>query len=56
MKFENTKVYNFECALRGMRNPKNSWNLSDSYFNIIDDYDEGILDVANAWALWDKLD
>lgn len=49
MKFENTKVYNFEGALRGMRNPKNSWNLSDSYFNIVDDYDEGILDVTDAW-------
>ena len=35
MKFENIKVYNFENALRGMRNPKNSWNLSDSYFGLI---------------------
>lgn len=49
MKFENTRVYNFEGALRGMRNPKNSWHLSDSYFDIVDDYDEGILDVADAW-------
>ena len=30
MKFENTKVWGFEHALRGMRNPKNSWHLSDS--------------------------
>ena len=30
MKFENTSVFNFEGALRGMRNPKNSWNKSDS--------------------------
>ena len=29
MKFENIRVYNFENALRGMRNPKNSWHLSD---------------------------
>ena len=50
MKFENTSVFNFEGAFRGMRNPKNSWDKSDSYFNITDDYDEGILDVANAWA------
>lgn len=49
MKFEKTRVYNFENALRGMRNPKNSWAQSDSYFNLIDDYDEGILDVADAW-------
>jgi len=32
-----------------MRNPKNSWDKSDSYFDITDDYDEGILDVAIAW-------
>lgn len=30
MKFENTDVYGFEHALRGMRNPKESWALSDS--------------------------
>ena len=30
MKFENTQVWGFEHALRGMRNPKNSWHLSDS--------------------------
>ena len=30
MKFENTEVWGFEHALRGMRNPKNSWNKSDS--------------------------
>lgn len=35
MKFENTYVSNFEGAFRGMRNPKNSWNNSDSFFNII---------------------
>ena len=32
MKFENVRVYNFEGALRGMRNPKESWHLSDSQF------------------------
>jgi hypothetical protein len=30
VKFENTNVYNFENAFRGMRNPKNSWDKSDS--------------------------
>lgn len=30
IKFENTDVFNFEGALRGMRNPMNSWNKSDS--------------------------
>ena len=32
MKFENTEVWGFEHALRGMRNPKNSWSKSDSYY------------------------
>jgi len=36
MKFENTSVFNFEGAFRGMRNPKNSWDNSDSFFGIID--------------------
>lgn len=30
MKFENTDVWGFEHALRGMRNPKNSWKRNDS--------------------------
>lgn len=33
MKFENTQIFNFEGALRGMRNPKNSWEKSDSYYD-----------------------
>ena len=32
MKFENTQVFNFQGALRGMRNPKESWDKSDSLF------------------------
>lgn len=32
IKFENTKVFNFEGAIRGMRNPMNSWDKSDSGF------------------------
>ena len=31
MKFERTRVMNFEGAIIGMRNPKNSWDRSDSY-------------------------
>lgn len=30
MKFENTEVYNIENALRGMRNPLESWEKGDS--------------------------
>ena len=45
MKFENTEVWGFEHALRGMRNPKNSWDKSDSKFN--DYYDITRGDVAS---------
>ena len=30
IKVENTDVYGWEAAIRGMRNPKNSWELSDT--------------------------
>ena len=30
IKIENTEVYGFEAAIRGMRNPMNSWDKSDS--------------------------
>lgn len=32
MKFENTQIFNFAGAIRGMRNPMNSWDKSDSYY------------------------
>ena len=32
MKFEKTSVFNFEGAIRGMRNPKESWQKIDSYW------------------------
>ena len=32
MKFENTEVWGFEHAIRGMRNPLESWDKSDSIF------------------------
>ena len=34
MKFQNTETWGFEHAIKGMRNPKNSWNKSDSLFGI----------------------
>ena len=50
MKFENIKVYNFEGAFRGMRNPKNSWDKSDSCFGLFSCNDNALLDeVASAW-------
>ena len=37
IKFENTEVFNFEGAFRGMRNPLNSWDKSDSFYDIEED-------------------
>lgn len=34
IKLENTEVVGWEHAIRGMRNPKNSWDLSDSAFDV----------------------
>ena len=54
MKFENTAVMNFEGALRGMRNPMNSWAKSDSIFDIYCEHEgygsECIDVVADRWA------
>ena len=37
IKIEHTNVYGFEAAIRGMRNPWNSWEKSDSYWTYIED-------------------
>lgn len=36
IKFENTEVTGWEAAIRGMRNPMNSWEKSDSKFYNVD--------------------
>ena len=38
IKFENTEVWGFEHAIRGMRNPMNSWNKNDSGFETFGEY------------------
>lgn len=37
IKLENTEVFGWEAAIRGMRNPMNSWDKSDSYKTHIED-------------------
>ena len=37
LKIENVEVMGWEHAIRGMRNPMNSWEKSDSEFEVIDD-------------------
>lgn len=36
LKIENCQVFGWEAAIRGMRNPKNSWDKSDSVFDYPD--------------------
>lgn len=43
MKFEKTEVWGFKHALRGMRNPMNSWDKSDS---LIEKEFEGQLEIG----------
>lgn len=38
LKVTNTEVFGWEAAIRGMRNPKNSWDRSDSSFMRNPDY------------------
>ena len=42
IKVENVEVWGFKHAIRGMRNPMNSWDKSDSKF--FNNYDEGVED------------
>ena len=41
LKIENVKVYGWEAAIRGMRNPLNSWARSDSMFCPLSEPDLG---------------
>ena len=36
IKLEHTETFNWEGAIRGMRNPHNSWDKSDSYWTYIE--------------------
>lgn len=47
MEFRNTSVWGFEHAIRGMRNPFNSWEKSDSGFQImnIEDVEVGEMPI-----------
>ena len=49
MKFENIVTNGWEAAFRGMRNPKESWHLSDSFFGLTNDYDEYDFEIAENW-------
>lgn len=48
IKIENTDVYGFEAAIRGMRNPMNSWDKSDSCFKLIGSRNR---ETMNKWQI-----
>lgn len=51
LKIEKTKVFNLEGAIRGARNPMNSWNKSDSYYDENGNYILGENDLSLAVRL-----
>ena len=51
LKTERVSVMNFENALRGMRNPMNSWDKTDSYYDDVGNYVIGENDKALASKL-----
>ena len=57
MKFKQTRVMNFEGAFRGLRNPLESWEKSDSFFglrilNYSDKNSEFNIAIKD-WTAWD---
>ena len=48
---DNIQVFNFDGAFRGLRNPMNSWDKSDSFFDYInlDYFYDYVWDIQNAW-------
>lgn len=50
MKFEHTLTSNWENAFRGLRNPMNSWEKSDSYGGLYEIYnDDAAYDAVYSW-------
>lgn len=51
MKIEKIRTYGWESALMGMRNPKDSWDKSDSAFGLADvEWSDIDYDIAYLWA------
>ncbi len=56
MKFTNRKVFNFDGAIRGMRNPMNSWHKGDSWqSDFTDDSKGGFVIGTNDMKLAQQL-
>lgn len=57
IKIENTEIVGWEAAIRGMRNPLNSWEKSDSkwYYNDDDDWEDKFVIGENDLDLMKRL-
>ena len=51
IKIDNTDVVGWEHAIRGMRNPMNSWKKSDSEFGVMYEDIPGLIEVKND-SIW----
>lgn len=49
IKFEHIEVFNFEGAFRGLRNPMDSWDKSDSHWSY-----ENIKDNKGSYVIGEK--
>lgn len=54
IKFENTEFFGWEAAIRGMRNPMNSWEKSDSGWTVEGLKKEDIF-IEEDWEGWNQL-
>lgn len=53
LKIENTEVVGWEAAIRGMRNPMNSWEKSDSKY--CSEYDHPPIEGSCQYCQYDKM-
>lgn len=49
LKVESVETAGWEPALRGMRNPLNSWDRADSRFDVENYWDDGAAALSLAW-------
>lgn len=52
---EHTQVFGWEAAIRGMRNPMNSWEKSDSEFGVLYNDSPSLVEVKNDTIWFDYI-
>ena len=58
LKVDKINISNFEGAFRGLRNPMNSWDKSDSFFGLInlEYFNEYTWDIKDDWLIVKNID